>query len=59
MINLTLKHLNILENEKKSYIFEGFPKTRVQALALQREGIIPDGFIILDMNEPKVQQCCR
>lgn len=35
------------EKENTSWIIEGFPRTRVQALALQKIGIIPDRFILL------------
>lgn len=58
VISIALNHINILENEHKNYIFEGFPKTRVQGLALQREGIIPDAFMILEMGEQRIEQCC-
>ncbi|CAD8094357.1 unnamed protein product [Paramecium sonneborni] len=58
VINIALNQINHLENEKKSYIFEGFPKTQVQGLALQKEGIIPDAFLILEMSEEKIYQCC-
>ena len=48
MINIVKKEIERSEDEKKSWILEGFPRTRVQALSLQRLGIIPDNFIILD-----------
>ncbi|CAK72954.1 unnamed protein product (macronuclear) [Paramecium tetraurelia] len=58
VINIALNQIQHFENEKKSYIFEGFPKTRVQGLAFQKEGIIPDAFLILEMSEEKIYQCC-
>jgi len=32
---------------KKSWIIEGFPRTRVQALSIQKMGIVPDKFVLL------------
>jgi adenylate kinase family enzyme len=32
-----------------SWIIEGFPRTKVQALALQKSGHIPDRFILLNI----------
>jgi adenylate kinase len=37
------------ENEHKNWILEGFPRTKNQALNLQRIGIIPDKFILLNV----------
>ena len=37
------------EKDNVSWIIEGFPRTKVQALALQKIGIIPDKFILLDV----------
>ena len=34
-----------------SYIVEGFPKNRVQALSLQKIGIVPDKFIMLNVSD--------
>ena len=34
VIEVVKKHLDDLEREKKNVILEGFPKTRVQGLAL-------------------------
>ena len=53
------KHLVELEKEKKNVILEGFPKTRVQGLALQRAGIIPNSFIILNLSEERIKQGCK
>ena len=36
-----------LEKKGVSYILEGFPRTRVQALALQRAGVIPDRIVLM------------
>lgn len=37
------------EKDNKSWIIEGFPRTKVQALSLQKIGVIPDKFILLDV----------
>lgn len=66
---LVLKHLDMLENVKnndhdsedpqpQNYIVEGFPKTRQQALALRKTGIIPSCLIILNMSYEKVIKGC-
>lgn len=36
------------ENEYQNWILEGFPRTKNQALSLQRIGVIPDKFILLN-----------
>jgi len=56
VVELVKKHLATLEKEKKSYILEGFPKTRVQGLALQRAGIIPDTFLLLNLPEEEINR---
>ena len=35
------------EAANKSWIIQGFPRTKVQALSLQKIGIIPDKFVLL------------
>jgi len=50
VIDLVSQQLKELEKEGKDYIIEGYPRTRVQALSLQRMGIIPNKFFILDVN---------
>ena len=35
----------LTENEKKNWIIEGFPRTKIQALSLSKLGIIPDKLI--------------
>lgn len=52
-----LKHELIrLEKANLSYIVEGFPRNRVQAMFLQSVGILPDNIIILEANSNKIQQ---
>ena len=38
------------ENEYQNWVLEGFPRTKVQALTLQKIGIIPDKFILLNVD---------
>ena len=40
-----------MENSNLRYILTGFPRTRVQSLALQRFGVIPERFIVLSHEE--------
>jgi adenylate kinase len=47
VISLVKLQIELLEKDQKSWIIEGFPRTRQQALALQKMGIIPDKFILL------------
>ena len=49
MIDLVKKQIMNYEKDNVSWIIEGFPRTKVQALALQKIGIIPDKFILLDV----------
>jgi adenylate kinase len=52
VIELVKKQIMNYEKENQSWIIEGFPRTKVQALALQKIGIIPDKFILLDVKRP-------
>ena len=49
VINIVKKEIETMNKEKKSFILSGFPRTRAQGLAMQRAGIFPDAFIILNM----------
>lgn len=40
-----------MEEGKKSWIIEGFPRTEAQAIALQKMGVIPDKFILLNQDD--------
>jgi len=40
-----------MEKDKKSWIIEGFPRTQMQALALQKMNILPDKFILLNVDD--------
>ena len=56
-----VKHqIEALEKEQKSWIIEGFPRTRQQALALQKMGIIPDKFFLLDVaHSLSIDKVCK
>tara|TARA_B110000305_G_C18929519_1_gene398906 strand:- start:42 stop:443 length:402 start_codon:yes stop_codon:yes gene_type:complete len=56
VIDLVQKEIEACENAKDSqgrpnsgWILEGFPRTRIQALALQNMKIIPDKFFMLNI----------
>lgn len=54
MIDLVKTQVEQLEKENQSWIIEGFPRTKVQALALQKLGIIPDRFILLNVDKEQI-----
>ena len=39
------------EKEGNNYIIEGFPRTRIQALSLEKIGVIPDKLIRLIVDD--------
>jgi adenylate kinase len=41
----------VCENEYKNWVLEGFPRTKAQALSLRKIGIIPDKFIMLNVEK--------
>ena len=53
VIDLVTKHIEEAErnkdNSNSGWILEGFPRTRLQALALQNMKIIPDKFFMLNI----------
>jgi len=51
VIDLIEKEIQGYEKKSQSWIIQGFPRTRVQALSLQRMGIIPDKFINLKVRK--------
>jgi adenylate kinase family enzyme len=53
VVELVKLQIEQLEKEQagSSWIIEGFPRTRLQAIALQKMGIVPDKFIMLDIAE--------
>jgi adenylate kinase family enzyme len=51
VIDLVKHQVDVFEKDGVSWIIEGFPRTKVQALSLQKTGIIPDRFILLNANK--------
>jgi adenylate kinase len=47
VINLLKEQIIKLEEENISYIIEGFPRNRTQAIFLQSSGLLPDNIIVL------------
>lgn len=47
-IEVVKKQVQDCEAKGKSWVVQGFPRTKAQALALQKLGIIPDKFILLN-----------
>ena len=59
VIELVNQQLNDLEKSGKNYVIEGYPRTRVQAVALQKMGVVPDKFFVLDTNEATIYKKLR
>lgn len=49
VIDLVQNHIDECERKNQGWILEGFPRTRMQALALQNMKIIPDKIFMLNM----------
>ena len=45
------QQIEAMEASQKSWIIEGFPRTEAQAIALQKMGVIPDKFILLNQDD--------
>ena len=62
VIDLVSKEINEMERQDQPWILSGFPRTRVQALALQKMAIIPDKFINLKIRQQqstsRIKQNC-
>ena len=50
-IELVMKQIDEFEKEKKSWIIEGFPRTREQALELAKRNFILDKFVLIDVDD--------
>jgi adenylate kinase len=48
---LVQKEIKDCEANNKSWVIQGFPRTKVQALSLQKIGIIPDKFVCLKVKD--------
>lgn len=51
VIKLVKQQIEHMEQHQKSWIIEGFPRTEAQAIALQKMGVIPDKFILLNQDD--------
>lgn len=51
VLDILFPVLEKLENSNKSYVIDGAPRTRSQAIALQRAGIIPERVIVLNASQ--------
>lgn len=51
MIELVEGQVSGFEKKSQSWIIQGFPRTRVQALSLQRMGVVPDKLINLTIKK--------
>ena len=53
VIDLLKEKIIKFEEENVSYIIEGFPRNRTQAIFLQSSGLLPDSIIMLSTNRQK------
>lgn len=53
------KKVSECEKEAKNYVIEGFPRTKVQALALEEIGVIPDKIINLEVPQSKTREAIQ
>lgn len=51
LVKMQIEQLEKDNHGSTSWIIEGFPRTRLQAIALQKMGVVPDKFILLDIAE--------
>jgi len=56
VIKLVKQQIELMESGQKSWIIEGFPRTEAQAIALQKMGVIPDKFILLNQDDAETYQ---
>ena len=57
VIDIVLKRIEEVSSQsekERNFVLEGFPKTRVQGLALQKKGIIPSTFIIYNVRDKDI-----
>ena len=60
VIDTLFEQLKRMEgNETNGLVLEGFPKTKAQALALQRAGYLPTSFLLLNISDQKVADGCK
>ena len=53
VIDLLREKIIKFEEENASYIIEGFPKNKTQAIFLQSLGLLPDNIIVLTKDKQK------
>lgn len=51
VIDLVKKEIDGYEKKQFSWIIQGFPRTKVQALSLQKMKIIPDKFVHIQVKK--------
>jgi adenylate kinase len=51
LVKMQIEQLEKDSHGSTSWIIEGFPRTRLQAIALQKMSVVPDKFIMLDIAE--------
>ena len=51
VIELVKMQVQLMEQEQRSWIIEGFPRTEIQAVAMQKMGVIPDKFVMLKQDD--------
>lgn len=51
VLDLLRQELETLGKLQKSFVVEGFPRTRAQALALQKWGVFPDAVFLVNCSE--------
>ena len=56
VIDLLREEIIRLEQENVSYIIEGFPRNRTQAIFLQSSGLLPDNIIVLTTDKQKSEE---
>lgn len=59
VIELVTKQIKQLESENKSWIIEGFPRTRKQAIWITKMNFIPDHIILLDVTDRLTKERVR
>jgi adenylate kinase family enzyme len=48
--------IKAIESQKKSWIINGFPRTRAQAMMLQKWGVVPDRIISSTIRKKQILQ---
>ena len=56
VIDLLREQIIKFEEENSSYIIEGFPRNRTQAIFLQSSGLLPDNIIVLKTSKEKSEK---